>query len=167
MKRQPPTSTRSDTLFPSTTLFRSILYHRRRSSHCAARSASAPPPERISKACHLLRSPPRLANGRLSGSRSVAQLVEHRSPKPRAVGSSPSTPANPAAKKGPRRSQREKSAGKSGPGDYVEGRSWRLRTGRRAAAASFVCLNEGEGKARGDGQSGRILPGGRSEERRI
>ena len=34
-----------------------------------------------------------LATSRV-GSRSVAQLVEHRSPKPRAVGSSPSTPAS-------------------------------------------------------------------------
>ena len=43
-----------------------------------------------------LPNPPLLANCPHSGSRSVAQLVEHRSPKPRAVGSSPSTPAKPA-----------------------------------------------------------------------
>ncbi|VXA90854.1 hypothetical protein BREVUG8_10169 [Brevundimonas sp. G8] len=42
---------------------------------------------------------PPLANARTSGferlSRSLAQLVEHRSPKPGVVGSSPPTPANP------------------------------------------------------------------------
>ena len=37
-------------------------------------------------------APALLATSR-GGTRSVAQLVEHRSPKPRAVGSSPSTPA--------------------------------------------------------------------------
>ena len=49
-----------------------------------------------------IRTPPMLETARIGGDagshRSVAQLVEHRSPKPGVAGSSPATPASPSTK---------------------------------------------------------------------
>ena len=69
---------------------------RRATSICPAKSS--PTISRPELAALHERAPARCATSRSDrGRRSIAQLVEHRSPKPRVVGSSPSTPARARA----------------------------------------------------------------------
>ena len=67
--------------------------HFRASAIGPGRTAAAPDFPCPSAKPHLI--PERFGHTTALGLRGLAQLVEHRSPKPRVVGSSPSTPARP------------------------------------------------------------------------